>query len=189
MTFKEENFLTPGIQMYERNHNLVPEIDIEDYELELLANGKTDENPVTLGIEDLKKMPSHSVTATIACGGNKRKQVAEKYPIIKGLKWTNGAVGNATYKGVLMRYILLDVMGQKEEDLLGKNLHLIAVGYDADFQGKHYEVSIPIDEALNPRNEITLAYEMNGQDIPAVHGYPVRMVSPGFIGVRSAKWV
>lgn len=88
-----------------------------------------------------------------------------------------------------MRHILLDVMGLKEEDLVGKNLHLIAIAYDADFQGKQFEVSIPIDEALKPENEVLLAYEMNGQDIPNVHGYPVRMISPGYIAVRSCKWV
>jgi len=43
-------------------------------------------------------------------------------------------------------------MGQKEEDLIGKGLHLVTVGYDADFQGKHYEVSVPIEVALDPKN-------------------------------------
>ena len=88
-----------------------------------------------------------------------------------------------------MRHILLDVMKQREEDIKGKGLHLIAVGYDADFQGKHYEVSIPIDNALDPANEVGIFYEMNGEDLPAVHGYPIRMISPGYIGVRSAKWL
>jgi len=46
-----------------------------------------------------------------------------------------------------------------------------------------------MDEALNPKNEVLLAYEMNGQAIPNVHGYPVRMISPGYIAVRSCKWV
>ena len=93
------------------------------------------------------------------------------------------------YKGVTVRELLLQTMGQKEEDLVGKGLHLIAISYDADFQGKCYEVSIPIEAALDPINEVTLAYEMNGADIPAVHGYPVRLICPGYIGVRSAKWV
>ena len=53
-------------------------------------------------------------------------------------------------------------MGQKEEDLVGKDLHLVSVGYDADFQGKHYEVSVPIENALDPKNEMILAYSMNG---------------------------
>ncbi len=78
-------------------------------------------------------------------------------------------------------------MGFKAEDLKGK--HLIAVGYDADFQGKHYEVSVPCDYVLDPVNEVMLAYEMNGEDLPAEHGYPVRMVTPGCIAVRSCKWV
>ena len=47
MTFKQENYLTPGSEMYERNHNLIPEIDIDDYELELLVN-KDEEEPLTL---------------------------------------------------------------------------------------------------------------------------------------------
>ena len=57
MIFKEENFLTPPVEMFERNHNLIPDIDIEEYELELLSNGRDDENPITLTFEDLKKMP------------------------------------------------------------------------------------------------------------------------------------
>lgn len=80
-------------------------------------------------------------------------------------------------------------MGYKEEDIVGKGLHLVTVGLDADFQGKHYEVSVPIEVALDPHNEVTLCYEMNGEDLPAVHGYPLRLVVPGFIGVRSPKWV
>jgi sulfite oxidase len=68
-------------------------------------------------------------------------------------------------------------------------LHLVTVSLDADFQGKHFEVSIPIERALDPRNEIILAYECNGEDLPVTHGYPVRLICPGYIAVRSPKWV
>jgi len=88
---------------------------------------------------------------------------------------------------VYIRNILLDKMGLKEEDLKGK--HLVAMAYDADFQGKHFEISIPMELALDPKREVLLAYEINGEDLPAVHGYPVRLVCPGLIGVRSCKWV
>ena len=108
---------------------------------------------------------------------------------MKGAKWTNGAVGNGTYKGVPLRHILLNVMGLEEANLVGKDLHVIFMGYDADFQGTHYEVSIPIENALDPSNEVIAAYSMNDQDIPTMHGYPVRIVCPGYIGVRSCKWV
>lgn len=133
MTFKSENFVTPPAQMFERNHNLIPEIDIEEYELDLMI-GKDDEEPMTLTFEDLKKMPTHSVTAAVVCAGNKRKHLHNYFgDLVKGLKWTNGAVSNNVYKGVTVRHMLLEVMGKKEEDLVGKGLHLIATGYDADF--------------------------------------------------------
>ncbi len=127
--------------------------------------------------------------AAVVCAGSKRKAIQTKFPTVKGLKWTNGAIGNTMYTGVLMRHVLLDVMGLKEEEIKGKDLQLIGIAYDADFQGKNYEVSIPLDIALDPANEVMIAYEMNGEPIPAVHGYPVRMVSPGYIGVRSPKWL
>lgn len=121
------------------------------------------------------------------CAGNKRKALQDEYKTIKGLTWCAGAIGNAKFRGVHVRTILLDHMGLKEEDLKGK--HLVTVGTDADFQGKHFEISIPMELALDPAREVMLAYEMNGEELPAVHGYPVRLVCPGMIGVRSCKWV
>ena len=55
------------------------------------------------------------------------------FPNVKGLKWTNGAIGNGLYKGVLVRDLLLTSLGLKESDLLGKGLHLVAISYDQDF--------------------------------------------------------
>ena len=174
--------------MYERNHNLVPQLEAEYYELEILGEGIKE--PISLGLDDLKSFePKHRVMTTIACAGNKRKSVKDIFPTIKGLNWTNGAIGNADYKGVLVRDFLLASTGLKESDLKGKGLHLVTISYDQDFQGKSYEVSIPLDMALDPMNEIILAYEMNGEDLPEPHGYPVRLVCPGIIGVRSVKWV
>ena len=189
MTFKDGNYRTPANEMYERNHNLIPEIDAEDYELELMGSLGDEEPLATLTLEELKKMPEHSVETIIACAGNRRKALQAIFPRVKGLPWTNGAIGNALYKGVPMRHILLEVMKLREEDLIGKGLHLVMVSYDSDFQGKPYEVSIPLEDALNPTNEIIVAYEMNGEDIPKVHGYPVRVVCPGYIGVRCPKWL
>jgi DMSO/TMAO reductase YedYZ molybdopterin-dependent catalytic subunit len=132
-------------------------------------------------------MPQHTLVSYIGCAGNKRSYLQNVYPQIKGLKWYAGAIGNAKYRGVTLRYILLEKMGFKESELAGK--HLIAYAYDADFQGKHYEVSVPCEFALDPLNEVILAYEMNGEPLPFEHGFPVRMVSPGCIAVRSCKWV
>lgn len=138
---------------------MVPEIDPDYYELELLSNGKGDSDPIMLYLDDLKELPTHEVTTTIACGGNRRSGMLDAFPkLVHGLRWTTGAIGNAVYKGAPVRDLLLNTMGQKEEDLVGKGLHLIVISYDTDFQAKPYEVSIPIEAALDPANEITLAY-------------------------------
>lgn len=79
------------------------------------------------------------------------------YAAVKGLGWNVGAIQNSKFKGVSMRYILLEKMGLKEEDLKGK--HVVAYAYDADFQGKHFEISVPCEHVLDQSKEVTLVYE------------------------------
>lgn len=76
-------------------------------------------------------MPSHTLVSYISCAGNKRIYLQNMHPKIKGLKWTQGAIGNSVFKGVSVRYLLLEKMGFTEAELKGK--HLIAFAYDADF--------------------------------------------------------
>lgn len=120
---------------FERNHNLIPEIDVEDYALELYPRGNKnlpdDYKPMSISFEELKAMPEHTLVSYISCAGNKRRFLQAKHPNIKGLKWGPGAIGNSVFKGVTLRYILLEKMGLTEAELKGK--HLIAYAYDADF--------------------------------------------------------
>ena len=183
--YLSDHFYTPIKRAFERNHNLIPQIDPEDYEL--LLHSKSATEPISLSLNEIKSMPKHTLVSYLACAGNKRKYLQTLFPNIKGLKWGPGAISNSVYKGVSIRYILLEKMGYTEDELKGK--HLIAKGYDADFQGKHYEVSVPCEYALDPLNEVMLAYEINGEPLPWEHGFPLRMVVPGCIAVRSCKWV
>jgi sulfite oxidase len=105
---------------------------------------------------------------------------------VQGNDWYVAAIGNAVFTGVRVSELLQE-LGFKLEDL--KDKHLIAESMDADIQGKCFEVSIPMSMVIDPRNEIILAYQMNGEDIPIEHGYPLRLVVPGVVGVRNAKWV
>lgn len=75
----------------------------------------------------------------------------------------------------------------KSEDF--KKLHLIAHALDHDFQGVHFSISIPMDRVLDESYEVILAYEIDGVPLPPDHGYPLRLIAPGFIGVRNCKWV
>lgn len=165
---------------------MIPEIEAEDYEL-LLGKTREDDDPIVLSLDDVKAMPEYTVVAYTACAGNKRRYLQDKYAPIKGLKWHVGAIANSKFRGVSMRYILLEKMGLKEEDLKGK--HVVAYAYDADFQGKHFEVSVPCEHVLDASKEVTLVYESNGEALPKEHGFPIRMLTPGCIAVRSPKWV
>lgn len=82
---------------------------------------------------------------------------------------------------------VLEASGLNLQEMAHK--HLIAEGADADFSGTHFQVSIPISVILDDKNEVILAYEMNEDFIPIDHGFPVRMIVPGHIGVRSCKWI
>ena len=62
-------------------------------------------------------------------------------------------------------------------------------GYDVDPSGTAYGASIPISKAMDPRADIILAYEMNGQPIPRDHGFPIRVIVPGVAGARNVKWL
>lgn len=154
--------------MFIRNHNLVPTFD-EDFEsdfrleLNVLSKELGERNLKHYSIQDLKNFPQHhQVISAMACAGNRRKHTRKHFPDVKGINWDVGAVANNQYKGIPIRDLLIDSgIGEAEFGLL-KGKHLVATGMDADFQGVPFSISIPIEHALDPKNEVILAYEMNG---------------------------
>ena len=90
------------------------------------------------------------------------------------------------FTGVLLSDLLQE-LGFKPEHLKGK--HLIAEGIDNDVAGNCFQVSIPLERAIDPSFEMIIAYSVNGEDLPLDHGYPLRLIAPGIVGVRNAKWL
>ncbi|XP_046815544.1 sulfite oxidase, mitochondrial isoform X2 [Vespa crabro] len=169
-----ESFNTPA------NHLPVPEIDLKTYTVEIAIEEDTKK---TIDFEGIKKYPKYTVTSAIMCGGNRRSEMAEVKPL-KGLSWGVGAVGNATWSGARLCDILKD-LGINEEDYD----HVQFEGHDVDPSGMPYGASIPISKAMDPRADVLLAYEMNGQPIPKDHGFPIRVIVPGVVGARNVKWL
>ncbi|XP_055598643.1 sulfite oxidase, mitochondrial isoform X2 [Uranotaenia lowii] len=179
-----DSFLTPNEFFYVRNHLPVPEVDIKEYELEIdVELGKGKGKSKVLKLDDLKKYPKHTVTATIMCGGNRRGEMMDIKPI-KGLPWGPSAVGNAEWTGVRLVDVL-KAMGVESDE----TSHVQFEGLDTDPTSTPYGASIPLAKAMDPRGDVILAYEMNGQPLSRDHGYPVRVIVPGVVGSRNVKWL
>ena len=179
-----DSFLTPQDLMYVRSHLPVPDVDPAEYKLEIEGLGCKN---INLSLEDLKtKFPKTTIVATIQCGGNRRLEMKSRKNL-KGLNWRGGAIGNGEWTGVRLVDVLAEA-GFDENKTPGAR-HVIFEGLDHGPDMEHFSASIPIEKAADPRGDVLLAYEYNGEPISRDHGYPVRVIVPGVVGVRNVKWL
>lgn len=170
--------ITPIGMHYLLIHFDIPHVDPETYELPI--TGRVG-NPLTLSLEDIKSRPQVSMPVVMECGGNGRAHLSPR-PI--SVPWRDEAVGCAEWTGTPLRPIL------EEAGLLDDAVEVLFSGHDRGIdQGiEHdYERSLPVEEAL--RDEVFLAYEINGQPLPPQHGSPLRLIVPEWYGMASVKWL
>jgi len=173
--------ITPSSRMFVRNNGLIPQgIDPKSWTLTVYGESADQKKVYTL--EDLKKFPSHTYHLVLECGGNGR---SEFDPPAKGNQWTVGAVSCAAWTGVRLRDLLEDV---------GVGADAVYVGYygkDTHLSGdpakNPISRGVPITKAM--MQETLVAYEMNGQEIPLIHGFPLRLVAGGWPASASGKWL
>jgi DMSO/TMAO reductase YedYZ molybdopterin-dependent catalytic subunit len=170
----------PTAKFYVRNHFAIPDLDPARWRLHL---GGLVDRPLSLGLTQLRAMPSASAVVTLECAGNGR---AALNPPVPGEQWDIGAVSTAEWTGVPLTEVLdrAGVQATAREVLFRGADRGQVDGHDGWVQ---FERSLPV-EALGQAGAL-LAYAMNGEDLPAQHGYPLRLVVPGWYAVASVKWL
>ena len=170
----------PTAHFYVRNHFPIPDLDSARWRLHV---GGLVERPLSLGLAQLRAMPSASAVVTLECAGNGRAGLKPQAP---GEQWGVGAVSTAEWAGVP----LLEVLGRAGVQAAAREvLFRGADGGPVDgHRGRvHFERSMLVEQLS--RADALLAYAMNGEQLPVHHGYPLRLVVPGWYAVASVKWL
>ena len=170
--------ITPLGLHYLLIHFDIPFVDGSGWELTL--GGRT-RRSLKLSLDDVMARPSRTLAVTLECAGNGRARTSPR-PLSQ--PWLNEAVGTAEWTGTPLRGLL------DEARVLDDATDVVFTGLDSGVQGgvmQQYERSLSLDEAR--RDEVLLAWAINGQPLPPQHGYPLRLIVPGWYGMTHVKWL
>lgn len=168
-----DSWITPPEQFFSVAHYGYPAVAVDDWQLEI--TGLVD-NPMTLTLADLQTWPRQELDFTIECSGN------------HGFAWNFGLVGNARWAGVALLPLLQEAGIQ--DDAVEIAFYGVDVGEETVREQKitqNFARSLSITDATSPYN--LLCYEMNGEPLPTRHGFPLRLIVPGWYGIANVKWL
>jgi DMSO/TMAO reductase YedYZ molybdopterin-dependent catalytic subunit len=174
------SWVTPNRWFFVRSHYETPEIDVATWRLSV---GGHVGRELELTWDEIDSMPRRSIFVTMECAGNGRSFLK---PYVDGVQWTAGAVGHAEWSGVPL-HVVLD-----RASLSHDAKEVVFYGTDSgvehgDDAPQPFARSLPLDKARHP--DTLLVTHMNGEVLEPSHGYPLRLLVPGWYGVASVKWL
>jgi DMSO/TMAO reductase YedYZ molybdopterin-dependent catalytic subunit len=168
-----DSWTTPPDQFFSVSHYGHPEIDVDTWHLDITG---LVEHPMTLTMADLQAWPRQELDFTLECSGN------------HGFNWNFGLVGNARWAGAALAPLL------QEAGVMDDAVEVAFYGADVGEETvreqtiqQHFARSMSLDDALSPFN--LLCYEMNDEPLPTRHGFPLRLIAPGWYGIANIKWL
>jgi sulfane dehydrogenase subunit SoxC len=170
--------ITPIGLHYLLIHFDIPAVDLANWSLSVGGHVR---HPLRLNLDQIKARPAKTIAVTLECAGNGRARISPR-PLSQ--PWLMEAIGTAEWSGTPLGP-LLDEAGIRDD--AGD---VVFTGMDRGIQGdleQQYERSLPIDECR--REEVLLAYAINGQPLPPQHGFPLRLIVPGWYGMTHVKWL
>jgi sulfite oxidase len=183
------HMITPETLHYRRTHTPVP----------LFSDIET-EARVTIGFEEdvaagtavsfsqpeiaAKFGETADIACTLMCSGNRRSEYNNPEDgETMGLPWRNGSISTARWQGCYLREVFAS-LGFTAENTLDRGYNFVTLKGSED-----YHISVPLDIVFSRTGDVTMAWKMNGQVLPRDHGYPLRMIVPGYVGARAVKWL
>jgi DMSO/TMAO reductase YedYZ molybdopterin-dependent catalytic subunit len=163
---------------YLLTHFDIPMVDANQYALNVAGRVRT---PLRLSLDEITSRPATTMAVTLECAGNGRARLV---PRPMSQPWLGEAVGNAKWTGTSLASILAEAGVQSTA------ASVVFTGLDRGVQGgvdQWYERSLSLADAS--RSEVLLAYAINGARLPPQHGYPLRLIVPGWYGMTHVKWL
>ncbi|KAK4443991.1 putative sulfite oxidase [Podospora aff. communis PSN243] len=181
--------ITPNADHFVRNHGGIPSIRASAWTLDVTGLVNCPKTLTLAELQDEAVFPRRSHTVTLQCSGTRRIEQIHTYPgdgdELINAPWGEGAISTAVWTGVSLKKIIKHCGGLKDG---ADNIEFF--GADTYFKkGNVYNYVVSVPWRKVKANEVLIAWEMNGEPLPRVHGHPVRAVVFGYIGARSVKWL
>ena len=177
---KMQGLITPNRLFFVRNNSVSLDLDASNWRLSVEGDGV--ENPMELTYDDIRSLPSRTMTSYLECAGNHRAM----FDLVKGQRasgtqWMTGGVGNGEWVGVSLADVLT-LAG-----IHASAVSVLLVGLDEKSPEEGFRYVMPVEKAMH--RDTLLAYALNGEILPKDHGFPVRVIAPGWVGSANIKWL